>query len=209
MSTETTPRAFAQPAPHRVIRNFLGSDLIGQLLAHVDARQDMFKPTRISNSRLDPVVRVSSFMRDLGDLRAELEARFLAILDPMKAELRLSSIDLGGMEMEIVAHGDGAFYRRHIDTATGAADQKTDRALTSVFYFHAEPKKYSGGALRLYSILPPEAGGGYLDIMPEQDMLLLFPSWAPHEVLPVSCPSGAFMDQRFAINCWYRSRRKS
>lgn len=209
MSTAPALRAFEQPAPHRVIRNFLGSDLINRLLAHAEANQDAFTPTELGDGRIDPEVRVSRLLRNLGALRDALEARFLTIMEPTVADLRLSTFDLGRLEMELVAHGDGAFYQRHIDTRTGFTDRATDRALTGVLYFHVEPKNYSGGELRLHSILPPEQGGCFLDITPEQDMLLLFPSWAPHEVRPVSCPSSAFMDQRFAINCWYRSQRAS
>lgn len=209
MSTAPALRAFEQPAPHRVIRNFLGPDLIGQLLAHAEAKQDAFMPTGVEGTGVDPEIRVSRVLRDFGSLRGALEARFLAIMDPAVADLRLSPFNLGRLEIELVAHGDGAFYRRHIDTRTGASDKSTDRALTGVLYFHAEPKNYSGGELRLHSILPPEQGGQFQDITPEQDMLLLFPSWAPHEVRPVACPSGAFTNQRFAINCWYRSRRAS
>lgn len=209
MSTASALRAFEQPAPHRVIRNFLGPDLIGQLLAHAEANQDSFMPTGVEGTGVDPEIRVSRVLRDFGSLRGALEARFLAIMDPAVADLRLSPFNLGRLEIELVAHGDGAFYQRHIDTRTGASDKTTDRALTGVLYFHAEPKNYDGGELRLHSILPPEEGGQFLDITPEQDMLLLFPSWAPHEVRPVVCPSGAFTNQRFAINCWYRSRRAS
>lgn len=209
MSTAPALRAFESPAPHRVIRNFLGPDLIGQLLAHAEANRDAFTPTRVEGAGVDPESRVSRGLRDLGPLQGELEARFLAVMDPTVADLRLSSFDLDRLEIELVAHGDGAFYRRHIDTRTGPSDKTTDRVLTGVLYFHTEPKNYSGGELRLHSILPPGQGGRFLDIIPERGMLLLFPSWALHEVRPVACPSGAFMDQRFAINCWYRSRRAS
>ncbi|MGQ3072635.1 MAG: 2OG-Fe(II) oxygenase [Ferrovibrionaceae bacterium] len=209
MSTAPALRAFERPAPYRLIRNFLGADLIGQLLAHAEANQDIFRPTRVGDREIDPEVRISRVVRDFGSLRSVLEARFLEVMDPTVAELRLSSFDLGRLEIELVAHGDGAFYRRHIDTQTAEPNKATDRVLTGVLYFHVEPKSYSGGELRLHSILPTEQGGQFLDITPEQDMLLLFPSWAPHEVRPVACPSGAFMDQRFAINCWYRGQRDS
>jgi SM-20-related protein len=209
MSTAPALRAFEQPAPHRVIRDFLGVDLIERLLAHAEANQNAFAPTELGDGRVDPEIRVSRLLRDFGTLRDALETRFRTIMDPTVADLRLSSFDLGRLEMELVAHGDGAFYQRHIDTRTGLTDRATDRALTGVLYFHAEPKNYSGGELRLHSILPLEQGGSFLDVTPEQDMLLLFPSWAPHEVRPVSCPSGTFMDQRFAINCWFRSQRAS
>ena len=209
MSTAPALRAFENPAPHRVIRNFLGPDLIDQLLAHVEANQSAFAPAGVADKVINPEIRVSRLLRDFGPLRDRLEARFRAILDSTLTELRLSPFELERMEMEIAAHCDGAFYQWHIDTRTGVTDKATDRILTGVLYFHAEPKNYSGGELRLHSILPPEQGGRFLDIIPERGMLLLFPSWAPHEVRPVACPSGAFMDQRFAINGWYRSRRAS
>ncbi|MQP65971.1 2OG-Fe(II) oxygenase [Niveispirillum sp. SYP-B3756] len=209
MNTAPALSAFERPAPHQVISNFLGFDMIERLLAHVEANQNAFTSTEIGQGGVDTEIRVSRVLRHFGALHSALEARFLAIMEPAIADLRMSPFDLGRLEMELVAHGDGAFYRRHIDTRTGLMDRTTDRALTGVFYFHVEPKKYSGGALRLHSILPVGQGGSFLDITPEQDMLLLFPSWAPHEVRPVSCPSNAFMDQRFAINCWFRSQRAS
>jgi len=47
-----------------------------------------------------------------------------------------------------------------------------------------------------------------VNIEPGRNGPLMFPSWAPHEVMPVNCPSGRFADSRFAINCWVY-RRKS
>ncbi|MBX9634968.1 MAG: 2OG-Fe(II) oxygenase [Magnetospirillum sp.] len=208
MSTASALRAFEECGPHRVIRNFLGPDLVNQLLALAEANQDAFKPAGVGDGILDPEIRVSLLLRDLGPLREVLKARFRAIMDHAVAELRLAPFDLGRVEIELAAHGDGAFFGRHIDTRTGPTDNTMDRALTGVLYFHAQPKNYGGGQLRLHSILPPEQGGCVQDITPERDMLLLFPSWLPHEVRPIVCPSGAFMDSRFAINCWFWSRRK-
>ena len=42
------------------------------------------------------------------------------------------------------------------------------------------------------------------EIEPRFDRAVFFPSWFPHEVLPVHCGSGAFADGRFAISCWVR-----
>jgi Rps23 Pro-64 3,4-dihydroxylase Tpa1-like proline 4-hydroxylase len=61
--------------------------------------------------------------------------------------------------------------------------------------------------LRLHRIGSRAGEEGGADIAPEPNSLVLFPSWAPHEVLLVRCPSGRFEDSRFAINCWiYRAR---
>jgi SM-20-related protein len=71
----------------------------------------------------------------------------------------------------------------------------------------AHGRSLAGGALRLYAI-GGEADQKFVDIEPLRNSLLMFPSWAPHEVMPVSCPSKRFIDSRFAINCWVH-RKKS
>jgi Rps23 Pro-64 3,4-dihydroxylase Tpa1-like proline 4-hydroxylase len=42
----------------------------------------------------------------------------------------------------------------------------------------------------------------FIDINPDTDAMVVFPSWLRHEVLPVHVPSGAWLDRRFTINCW-------
>jgi len=64
------------------------------------------------------------------------------------------------------------------------------------------PKAFSGGVLRLHSLAASGHQGTFVDIPPDYDTLVFFPSMFPHEVLPVKSPSGKFMDSRFAINCW-------
>jgi Rps23 Pro-64 3,4-dihydroxylase Tpa1-like proline 4-hydroxylase len=58
--------------------------------------------------------------------------------------------------------------------------------------------------LRIYAFADEKETGAFVDIEPTNDTLVFFPSWFPHEVLPVACPSGRFEDSRFAINCWVR-----
>lgn len=200
--------AFAAPAPFRLIPGFLGDELIERLLAFANANRDSFTPSGVGSAdlRVKPEVRSSLQIFELGPLKEELRARFAAVRTQAIADLRLSPFDLATIELELVAHGDGAFYKRHIDTHMDPRKGSTMRVLTGVLYFHARPKNFSGGQLRMHSILGPEQGGSHVDVEPERDMLLLFPSWVPHEVRPVSCPSGAFADSRFAINCWYRKR---
>ena len=94
-----------------------------------------------------------------------------------------------------------------MDTYVGDARRASDRLLSAVYYFHAEPKAFSGGALRLYPFGAKKDEDSFADVQPEQNTLLVFPSWAPHEVLPVSCPSGRFSDSRFAVNCWIHRRK--
>jgi Rps23 Pro-64 3,4-dihydroxylase Tpa1-like proline 4-hydroxylase len=186
---------------------------VERLLELALAREGEFVPTRVGNGSggvVNPSIRSSLLLRDFGELRAELEVRFTAVLDEAVRVLRLSPIRLHHLELELVAHNDGAFYDEHIDTFTTLPDSRSDRALTGVYYFHRQPKAFSGGDLRLKAIAPRADGERHVtDIPPGQDEFVLFPSWVPHEVRKVSCPSAAFADSRFAINCWYRSDRRA
>ena len=67
-----------------------------------------------------------------------------------------------------------------------------------VYYFHRQPRCFTGGRLRLFDL----GGERSIDIEPVHDSLLVFPSYARHEVETISCPDGAFADGRFAVNMW-------
>jgi SM-20-related protein len=188
--------------PHVVLRDFLDEATVTELLAYAVSREVDFEPTRLGSKAIDSSIRVSTSVRDLGRYRKILKDKILAIVPELIARLRVTPFASTRLETELVAHGDGAFYKRHIDTQTARyEDVDAIRVLSGVYYFFSEPKAFSGGALRLHAI-----GGGtdenFTDIEPQCNSFLVFPSWAPHEVMPVHCPSGRFIDSRFAINCW-------
>lgn len=192
--------------PHRVLQGFLDAAEVERLLEHVAVREAAFAATRIgreTGARIDPAARVSTSLHDLGAFGPLFRKRLGGMADELIAGLRLSPFATAWIELELVAHGDGAFYRRHIDTQT-ATDRSYVRVLSGVYYFRGEPKAFTGGALRLYAVGDPDR---FVDIEPDHNTLLVFPSWALHEVRPVSCPSGRFIDSRFAINCWLNARR--
>jgi Rps23 Pro-64 3,4-dihydroxylase Tpa1-like proline 4-hydroxylase len=114
----------------------------------------------------------------------------------------MGAYDLHDIELQIAAHGNGAFFRRHNDSLKG---WNMNRVISAVYYFHRQPCAFSGGALRLY----PLTGEGHVDVEPAHNRLVVFPSFVQHEVLPVACPSGDFMDSRFAVNCWFRRAPKA
>lgn len=198
-----------EPPPYLRVEGFLGEQLIQRLLAHAQLREADFVPSKVGpDRRIDDENRRSLMLHDFGNLQSELHDRFKAVLPWAVDELRLSPISLAKLELQLVAHGDGAFYREHIDTRTGASDLRTERALTGVYYFHRQPKAFVGGDLRLLAFAPDTDGTRrFIDIGPDRDALILFPSWGPHEVRPITCSSGQFMDSRFAINCWFRQLR--
>ena len=189
--------------PHLVMRDFLSEETVIALLEFARTRQPSFAPTYVDVdlNAVKPAVRRSVGLRELGAFRDILKSRLIESLPAFVSGLGVTSIDSPKFDIELVAHGDGAFYKRHIDTQTARyCDLDQIRVLSAVYYFYAEPKAFEGGALRLFAIGAEPAP--YIDIAPMRNSLLVFPSWAPHEVMPVSCPSNAFADSRFAINCW-------
>jgi len=203
--------------PYVVLRDFLDDGLIAGLLDLAVTYEADFVSTQIVGDGVDFSVRKSLALRNLKDFGPTLRAKFGELAAELVARLRATPIAAPHVVVELVAHNDGAFFKRHVDTmteklrtATAAAyDRKHLIAFSGVCYFHAQPKAFSGGALRLYAIGDPQ-NATYVDIEPAHNSLVFFPSWAPHEVMPVSCPSGRFIDSRFAINCWvYRPRQEA
>jgi len=203
----------AGPMPRfHVYRGFLSEEENAGLLAFVLANEAAFEEAQLfgkGGDRIDPTQRVSRRSSDLGPYRALIRMRIAALLPDMFARTGTRAFEPEHYEMDVVAHGDGAHLARHRDILIGekrAQDPsgKGDRLLSGVYYFHRQPRAFAGGALRLYPFMGGAEGGEWADVEPEQNSLVVFPSWAPHEVLRVSVPSRAFADSRFAVNVWLR-----
>jgi len=192
--------------PHLRIVDFLDAGTHAALLAWTLANETRFVPAQLAGGVVNPDARRALVLRDLGQLAAVLDARLREAAPSWAAELRSTNFVTSEVELELVAHIDGAHFTLHSDTYLSGERARGDRMLSAVYYFHRKPKGFDGGALRLHRLgaAPGDAG---LDIAPDDNSLVVFPSWGPHEVMPVSCASGAFADSRFAVNCWiYRAR---
>jgi SM-20-related protein len=187
--------------PYRIYRDFFDSKTHAALLAWAIENEAKFQPALIAEGTEDPSQRLSLRVRDFGPLKAMFHQRVLDLVTTLIADLRVTPFEPSKLSLELVANNNGAFFTRHVDTYLGEVRKATDRALSVVYYFHVEPKAFSGGAFRLYGFGTNDAGN-FVDIEPDQNTLLAFPSWAWHEVLPVNCPSRRFSDSRFNVNCW-------
>jgi Rps23 Pro-64 3,4-dihydroxylase Tpa1-like proline 4-hydroxylase len=105
-------------------------------------------------------------------------------------------------ETQVSRYGDeGQKYNYHID-----AFSNENRQLTMVYYFHEEPKKYTGGEITLTS--SPIFRGKKMDnskkettIIPENNMAVIFGSRVAHCVNPTKSLK-TFNKGRFSVNCW-------
>jgi Rps23 Pro-64 3,4-dihydroxylase Tpa1-like proline 4-hydroxylase len=194
--------------PYSLYRNFLDEEMVSNLLEYAVEHETEFENTMIGSGTVDTSFRVSRRLRDFGPLKQEIQSKILNLSTSLIAELRASPFVPSKVEVELVAHGDGAFFKRHIDFMMGrGAEENSQRLVSGVYYFYKRPKGFSGGELRLYAHGTTESDARFVDLEPEWNTLIVFPSWALHEVRPVTCPSSSFIDSRFAINCWlHRSK---
>ena len=193
--------------PHRILPGWLGETQAARLLAYSLAAEARFTPTRLNDhgpgrynaGRLEAVVRHSCVLKDLGAFAGPLRRKALALQADLETAFDMPHTPANSTQMEMVAHGDGAFYRPHTDTYAG--DEYTPggrRRLTMVYYLHRRPRRFTGGRLRIFDL----GGEQSIEIEPTHDSLLVFPSSARHEVETICCPDGAFADGRFAVNIW-------
>jgi len=192
--------------PYGTVRNVFGMPTVSALLAYVGERQAAFKPALVRSRRtgergVNPSVRVSLSLTDLGPFRSQIESAMRAIAPVALARLGLIEPKVEPREFEYARYGDGCYFKTHVDTVERVENV---RILSCVYYFSAMPPRYSGGQLRLRGFPDPlrETAGPIVDITPETDKLVIFPSWLEHEVLSVHVPSDVWLDGRFSVNCW-------
>jgi len=192
--------------PYGLIYDWLGMEAVEGLLRFAQSNEHRFEDTTVAlkeGQGVNRKRRISKRLQSLGGLESELRSKLEGVLPAMFNRLGNKPFIPSNIEVEFVVHGDGAFFARHVDTiAHNSFHGGHRRIFSAVYYFNAMPKAFSGGAFRLYSLAASGQQGTFVDIAPNRDMLLFFPSFFPHEVLPVKCPSRQFIDSRFAINFW-------
>jgi Rps23 Pro-64 3,4-dihydroxylase Tpa1-like proline 4-hydroxylase len=127
------------------------------------------------------------------------------ILPHVRRELGLSWFPLGEVERQLTAHAGGGFFAPHVDTGHPVA---ASRRISCVYHFHASPRRFTGGELKLYDTWVTDRGSTaaatYTTLTPLDNSIVFFPSDTFHEVCPVHCQTEAFGDSRFAMTIWFR-----
>lgn len=191
--------------PHLVVDDFLSPDETDGLLEWTLHNRDRFHAATV-NGAVEERARVSLSLRDLGPFAELFRTRALERSKDWISALNVTPFEPSRCELELVAHNHGSFFTIHGDTYHTDRLAADHRMLTAVFYFHRVPKGFFGGELRLHR-LGAQAGEPGCDVTPACCRLVVFPSWWPHEVRPVTCESAEFADSRFSVNCWlYRKR---
>lgn len=178
-------------------------------LAHfVLANEGRFGKSQIVSSSAgddgsDPGYRRSRVTVDLGPFGKLFAERIRCYFRQILSALRHPEFDIRWIEPQLTASNDGDFFKIHNDNTQADAPS---REITFVYFFHREPKPFSGGELLIYDWRMqngyPIPASVRRTIVPRQNEVVFFPSACLHEVCRVACPSGAFWDSRFTLNGW-------
>jgi SM-20-related protein len=157
----------------------------------------------VTGGAVDYEHRRSRVLMDLGGHERMIVDRLLTCLPRVLQKWGRDPFPISRVETQATASNHGDFFHCHSDNG---AEAVAAREITFVYFFHREPKQFSGGELRIYDSRRENDNyvptANYRTIVPEQNQLVLFASGLSHEITPVDCPSGEFADSRFTVNGW-------
>ena len=205
-----------RPAPFVLLKDFLPQPQQERLFELTLADSQRFTQAGVifkqdkDRGRVAPKTRTAL----VADAQTAREARPLviprlrSILPCVLARLGVQGLDQYLVEMNVTAHLAGGYFRPHRDDSHQIHHC---RRVSYVYYFHRQPKRFSGGDLLLYDtdLEAKEADPkphSFFRVKPRHNSLVFFPSSYVHEITPVECASQDFADGRFTVNGWIRSR---
>lgn len=196
--------------------DFLPNALHRDLLDFVSADDLPLAPAMVSGldqrtGAIDSSIRRADVLMDIDETWSLFEGRITTLL-PLLAPAAYPTDDGTSrprIERALLRYGDGDFYALHRDNH-GPMGQ--GRLLTFVYYFHLEPKGFTGGELWLHDSLIDDNGEAdtadtYTSVEPVDNCIVFFPSDVPHQVRPVRAERDGPAGSRFAINGWIHERR--
>ncbi|MEZ0608779.1 2OG-Fe(II) oxygenase [Fibrella sp. WM1] len=195
------PRLFA----YHQFKNFLDQTTLIDLLDFTlknEANYELSKIAKRGHKAIDLAQRKSLTSFELGDFKGLFINQINEHCSELFHCLSMAPFSIKKYEFQLSAHGDGAFFKQHIDTAAHKADGESSRAISMVFYYYSEPKGFEGGELVIHPLPFLPGHDQPVIISPLNNSLVAFPSMAPHEVLPVSTNRSVFDHYRFSVNCW-------
>ena len=188
-----------------LLEEFLFPDELSALLQYAISREAEFQVGTVVTAEDESTVmldhRRSRLLYELGPFLELLTGRVRHFLDYVLRRLAHEPFPVLEVDAALSACNEGDFFGPHRDVDAAYAT----REISYVYYFHREPKAFTGGELRIYE----EDSWNHDVIVPEQNAVVFFPAAAIHEVSVVHCPSRDFADSRFALNGWIHCARSA
>jgi len=191
-----------------IFEEFLVWPELAALMDFVRTRERIFRQSQIvlpsdRADQSDPGYRRSRVTLQTGPFGDLVAQRILFHFPIILRALGHPMFEIRSIEAQITASNDGDFFKTHNDNTHADAPS---REITFVYFFHREPRPFTGGELLIYDSRISDGiarpGRVRRRIAPKQNQVVFFPSCCLHEILPVRCPTQAFVDSRFTLNGW-------
>ena len=190
-----------QPAPFALIRDFAPPAFHQTLLPTVlAAPEEAVVASTVGRDQYRPDLRQSFTVAGLQALQSAFWDVVAAALPAIVPRLQVPAFRVGGREVRIRTYRAGNFFEVHRDNSI---PETADRQVSFVYFFHREPRRYTGGDLLLFDTSPDSKRPpvtNFTRIIPVDNAIVLFPSRFYHAVVPVQCSSPDPGDSRFVIN---------
>jgi 2OG-Fe(II) oxygenase superfamily len=203
--TDWSPYGRLGPRVLVPMSNFLSEKERAGLLEFVTSKEADFKPATVmfggAEPQVDENVRKAKTLDGLEHFEQLFGDKIKEALPQVLERLGHEPFPVGRIEIQATASGDRDYFRIHQDAEPGDT-----REISFAYFLHREPKRFSGGDLRVFETRvedgQPIPSDQVETVVPRQNEIVFFPSIHEHEVLPVRAGGKEFADSRFAINGW-------
>jgi SM-20-related protein len=211
-STGATLTPAHGPAPGAInvltLEEFVTVSEFHQIVRYALEHESSFQRSLMLDStrpaaQMDETRRKSAVLFHLADIGEHFKDRITSVLPYVVRQFGWPALQARRIDIQITATNDDEYFRPHVDNFS---ESVRTRRLSFVYFFHREPKHFTGGDLRIFDLThnDPVARlqASFTEVSPAQNQIAFFPSGLLHEIADVVCPTGAFMDSRFTLNGW-------
>ena len=196
--------ADARPVPFVHRTDFFPARRCSELLAFAERNRERFQPSgygpSLGSVGLPSPMVLSERRVTEQEVQPWFEARLRSVFPEVLQRLRMPEPRKYRVDMATSAHLGGHFLTKHNDN--GAPRFRT-RMLSFAYYFHSQPRRFSGGELLLHDGNGETAS--FTRIEPLHNSIVFFPASAAHQTTAVEDDLESFGDARFAISGWLRT----
>lgn len=158
--------------------NFLDKDFNSGLINYCIDNKDAFTDAMLGFSREEMAIntnyRICKINNDLGPYKTIFENVISDNFNDFCEKLKIMPFKINGIELQIAAHGDGAFFKQHIDTHTELQNNSKNRVISAVYYFFNEPKQFEGGELVLHPFSFMDGDDNSVTFSPMNNSLIIW-----------------------------------
>ncbi len=190
------PPVLVQPQTFVWWTDFLPESTNRELYQYAVENESLYEDATTSGD--DPNYRIASVLHHTAQFGSLMVEKLYGFLPQIYNLLGISPFPIEGIETQITMHGTGGYYRAHNDSGHEGVQ---NRVISYVYYFHAEPKPFTGGELALWN-----DPNDKVFVPPDNNTIVFFPSGLMHEVLPVTGGADNFWQRRGTLNGWIRRK---